>query len=157
MPNSEVSTSARIWIASVSVAATVAATSVPVPLSSVGAYWESNGELVTSLEPPSTHETLVTLRRDGLFASKTLGTAVITNETVVSDMPVQALSPNIKVEGFPTKQPARRLRSYEGLELNEPGSALFQAGFSPLGCVVIDTITLGLVTGFLSCPMQSSN
>ena len=82
IPHESVGTTARLWIAAVSLATTAAVGFVPVPVSSAGVYWESGGELVTNLEAPTATDARVTLRRDGLFASKPLGTAIITDEVV---------------------------------------------------------------------------
>lgn len=156
IPRESVGTTARLWIAAVSLASTVAVGFVPVPVSSAGVYWESDGELVTNLEAPTANDARVTLRRDGLFASKPLGTAIITDEVVDTDMPVQALSPNIKVEGFPTRQSAYRMTSYEGVPIEEPGSVVFEAPSVPLGYLVLDTITLGFASDFSRFPVQSN-
>lgn len=150
VPGESVGAVARFWIAMISIATTFVMTMIPVPISSVGAYWKSGNELVTSLHTPSANDFRVTLYRDGLFASKPLGTAVVTNQILTTDMPIQALSPNIKVDSFSIRKQARRMISYEGLPISQSGTVVYEAGSAPLWYLIIDDITLGVASDFFN-------
>ncbi|MDO5034447.1 MAG: zinc metalloprotease [Actinomycetaceae bacterium] len=123
----------------------LAVTAVPLPQFEVGSYWEADGQLVTNLEVESGQT--VTLHRDGILATKPLGTAVVGAETVTSEMPAQALAPNIKAEGFAGEVQARHLLQYEGLQAKEPGSVMLEKGSQPLGLWILNALTFGAFQG----------
>lgn len=148
IPSERLGGASRFWIAIVSIATTFAVGMLPVHMSLVGSYWKSGDELVTNLHIPAMNGARVTLRRDGLFASKPIGTAVVTNQVITTDMPVEALSTNIKIDGFTTKESAYRMTSYEGLPISTPGTVVYEKGFIPLCLLIIDKITLGATSDF---------
>lgn len=93
------------------------------------------------LIPADAESNVVTLKQDGLVMSRVIGTATVSSETVNAEIPLQALSPNIIIDGYLPEQTATLLIDYEGERLEAPGSVTLALGYQPLYMWIFNTIT----------------
>lgn len=132
----------RLWAALISVGILSLCAMVPLPKSVYGSYWVSNGQLVTDLTQIGSTGEIVKLRQDGLVASINIGTGRVSDQQIVSDVPVQALSPNIIVEQSLPPKLVVKIDDYHGKWPNWPGTLMIERERQPLGEWVVNTLLL---------------
>lgn len=119
---------------------------IPITRTESGSFWEVDGYLVTDLRVSNDAEnSTAELHQDGLFMSKVIGIGVISNDIVNVEVPLQALSPNIVIEGYLPEQSALKIVNYEGEIPTSPGTVMLERGHQPLFVWIFDVLTLGRV------------
>lgn len=132
----------RILAAGIGAMIIILAGFIPLPRTESGSYWEANGALVTNVVVPAgANSNVVELRQTGLFVSQVVGTGTVTNETTSSEVPIQALSPNIAIDGYLPGQSVVKIIDYEGEAISSPGVVTIDLGYEPLYMWIFDTVT----------------